>query len=103
MSDALIVGLISAAVSLIGIFVSSKNTRDKVTQKLDTNQKIMENEMKHIKSEMTDMKNDIKTHNHYAKLFDENIPVIREKLSTNADKIKGLEEDMRYYHRPAQD
>lgn len=103
MSDALVVGLISALVSLVGIIVASKDTRDKVTQKLDTNQKIMENEMKHIKTEITDMKTDIKTHNHYAKLFDENIPVIKERLSTNADKIKGLEKDMRYYHRPAQD
>ena len=103
MSDALVVGLISALVSLIGIIVASKDTRDKVTQKLDTNQKIMENEMKHIKTEMTDMKNDIKTHNHYAKLFDENIPVIKDRLSTNADRIKGLEKDMRYYHRPTQD
>jgi peptidoglycan hydrolase CwlO-like protein len=103
MSDALIVGLISAIVSLVGIFISSKDTRDKVTQKLDTNQKIMENEMKHIKTEITDMKNDIKTHNHYAKLFDENIPVIKEKLSTHTKELTNVKEDIKFYHRTQQD
>jgi peptidoglycan hydrolase CwlO-like protein len=103
MSDALVVGLISAAVSLIAIIVSSKDTRDKVTQKLDTNQRIIENEVKHIKTEITDMKNDIKTHNHYAKLFDENIPVIKEKLSTHAKELTNVREDIKFYHRTQQD
>jgi peptidoglycan hydrolase CwlO-like protein len=103
MSEALVVGLISALVSLIGIIVASKDTRDKVTNKLDTNQKIMENEMKHIKSEMKDMKNDIKTHNHYAKLFDENIPIIKDRLSNQSKEILGVKEEIQFYHRTTQD
>ena len=99
MSDALIVGLISAVVSLVGIFISAKLTRDQVTHKLDTNQQVMQNEMKHIKSEMGMMKDDIRSHNNYAKLFNENIPVIKEKLTVANHRIEDLENDIRFYHR----
>ena len=60
MSDVLIVGLISAAVTVLSIFISAKATQDKMTNKLDTNQQVMNNEMTHIKSEMTEMKDAIK-------------------------------------------
>jgi peptidoglycan hydrolase CwlO-like protein len=107
MSDALIIGLISGAVSLlgivvslVGIFVSAKSTRDGVIQQLNTNQQLTNNEISHIKAEITDMKKDIKSHNQYAKLFNENIPVIKEKLSIANKRIAGIEEDIKYYHRP---
>ncbi len=103
MSDALIVGLISGVVSLIGIFVSSKSTRDEVTHRLDTNQQLINNEIKHIRSEIGEMKNDIRSHNKYAKLFNENLPVIKEKLSVSAEKIKDIEKDIRFYHRHQND
>ena len=84
MSDALIVGLVTGGVSLlgiivslIGIFVSAKSTRDSVTQKMDTNKQLMQNEITHIKDEMGAMKDDIRSHNNYAKLFNENIPLIK--------------------------
>ena len=99
MSDALIVGLISALVSLVSIFVSSKITRDKVTHKLDTNQQIMNNEIEHIKTDIGSMKEDIKSHNNYAKLFNENIPLIKEKLSTANHRIADIEGDIKFYHR----
>jgi peptidoglycan hydrolase CwlO-like protein len=99
MSDALIVGLISAVVSLVGIFISAKLTRDQVTHKLDTNQQVMQNDMKHIKAEMCTMKEDIRSHNNYAKLFNENIPVIKEKLTVANHRIEDLENDIRFYHR----
>ena len=112
MSDALIVGLISAAVtllgiivSLIGIIVSSKATRNEVAQKLDTNQQVMNNEISHIKTELHEMKEDVRSHNHYAKLFSENIPiikeipVIKEKVSVSNRRIADIEDDIRFYHR----
>ena len=99
MSDALIVGLISALVSLVSIFVSSKVTRDKMANKLDTNQQVMQNEMTHIKENMGTMQEDIRSHNNYAKLFNENIPVIREKLASTDRRLEVLETDMRFYHR----
>ena len=99
MSDALIVGLISGLVSLVSIFVSSKTTRDKVTHTLDTNQQLINNEIEHIKSDMADMRTDIKSHNHYAQLFNENIPVIKEKLSTSEQRLGNIEDDIKFYHR----
>lgn len=106
MSDTLIIGLITGGisllgviVSLVGIFVSAKATRDDVTKKLDTNQQLMNNEIKHIKQEMGEMKDSIKSHNNYAKLFNENIPVIKEKLSVSNKRIGDIEDDIRFYHR----
>jgi len=93
MSEALIVGIISAIVSLVGIFVSSKATRDSVTHKLDTNQQVMNNEIAHIKESMSEMKNDLKSHNHYAQLFNENIPVFKEQIKVINHRIDDLEED----------
>ena len=99
MSDALIVGLISAIVSLVGIFVSAKTTRDGVIHKLDTNQQLTNSEIKHIKDDMKVMKEDIKAHNQYAKLFNENIPLIKEKLSVSNHRISDIENDIRFYHQ----
>ena len=106
MSDALIVGLVTSGisllgvgVSLVGIFVSAKTTRDGVTHKLDTNQQLTNNEIKHIKTEISTMKDDIKSHNNYAKLFNENIPLIKEKLSVSNKRIGDIEDDIRFYHR----
>lgn len=92
MSEALIVGIISAIVSLVGIFVSSKATRDSVTHKLDTNQQVMNNEIAHLKESMSEMKNDLKSHNHYAQLFNENIPVFKEQIKVINHRIDDLEE-----------
>ena len=103
MSDALIVGLFSAAVSLVGIFVSAKVTRDKVTHTLDTNQQLIKNEITHIKNDITVMKEDIRSHNNYAKLFNENIPVLKEKISVANHRIVNIEDDIKFYHRHTED
>lgn len=90
-SDVLIVGIISAVVTLVGIITTSKNTRDSVTTKLDANQKVMNAEISHIKGDMKEMKDDIKTHNHYAQLFSENIPVMQEQLKETHRRLEDLE------------
>ena len=99
MSDALIVGLFSGLVSLIGIFVSAKTTRDEVTHKLDINQHVMRTELTNVKTDMDDMRKDIRSHNHYAQLFNENIPVIKEKLSSSEQRLNNIENDIKFYHR----
>jgi peptidoglycan hydrolase CwlO-like protein len=99
MSDALIVGIFSGLVSLIGIFLTSKATRDEVTHKMDINQQVMKTEINHIKNDMEEMRTDIRSHNHYAKLFNENIPVIKEKLSNSNNRLESIENDIRFYHR----
>lgn len=97
MSEAIIVGVISAIVSLVGIFVSSKTTQDKVTNSLDTNQQVMNNEISHIKDEISEMKSDIKSHNRYAQLFNENIPVLKEQVSEARHHIDQIEQDLRQH------
>jgi hypothetical protein len=52
---------------------------------------------------MGEMKNDIRSHNNYAKLFNENIPVIKEKLSVANHRIEDIEGDIKYYHRKPED
>lgn len=80
MSDAILVALISAGVSLIGIFVSQSN----IFHKLDTNQQVME-------TKMTEMNRRIEEHNNYAKLFNENIPVLKTQMKENERRIGELE------------
>jgi peptidoglycan hydrolase CwlO-like protein len=90
MSEGLIVGILSAVVSLVGIIVTSKSTRDQVTHKLDTNQQVTNTEIKHIKESIVEMKEDIKTHNHYAQLFDKNIPVVKERIEAVNQRIDDI-------------
>jgi len=90
-SDAVLVGIISAVVSLIGITVTARTTRDSVTNKLDTNQQVMNTEINHIKDTMTDMKDDIKAHNGYAKMFSESVPVIKEQIKAIDKRMDNLE------------
>jgi len=80
MSDSIIVAIISAGVSLIGIFISQSN----IFHKLDTNQQVME-------TKMTEMNRRIEEHNHYAKLFNENIPVLKTQMKENERRIGELE------------
>lgn len=91
MTEGLIVGIISAIVSLIGIFMSSKNTRDRLTQTLEINQQIMNTELIRVKEDLKDLKDNMRSHNSYAKLFNENIPVIKEKIAVSNRRIEALE------------
>lgn len=112
MSDTLIIGLITGSISLLGvlvslisIFVSAKTTRDGVAQKLDTNQQLMNQELTNVKTELQEMKADVRSHNHYAKLFSDNIPIIKEipvlkeKIAVSNKRLADIEDDIRFYHR----
>ena len=87
--------VITAIVTLVGIFISAKTTRDQVSHKLDTNQQLMNGEIQHIKSEMGEMKQDIKEHNNYARMFSESIPVIQEQLKNTDRRVGDLEETIK--------
>lgn len=84
MSDAIIVALISGGISLLGILLSHKATVDKVQHNMEIQQAILQ-------TKMEGMKKDIEEHNHYAKLFNENIPVIREQIKVANHRIEDLE------------
>lgn len=96
---ALIVGILGAGVSLTGILISAKTTRDTVTSKLDVNQQLTANEIIHIKADMAEMKSDIKSHNHYAQLFNENVPVIKEQTKNLSQRVDRLEAEMHDHQR----
>ncbi len=84
MSEAVIVALISGGISLIGIVVSYKAATNKVQNKLEIQQAVM-------KTEMTAIKEDVKEHNHYAKLFAESMPVVQEQIKVINHRIEDLE------------
>lgn len=84
MSDAIIVALISGSISLIGIVVSYKTATMKVQHQLEVQQSVMQTEISAIKE-------DVKEHNHYAKLFAESMPVVREQIKVINHRIDDLE------------
>ena len=69
----IIVAIIGSLATLTSIFISSHNTRSEVAHKLDTAQQLQKQETEHLKNEIKEMKEDIRSHNNYAKLFSENI------------------------------
>lgn len=87
----IIVAVIGSLATLIGIFVSSHTTRSEVAHKLDTAQQLQKQETEHLKNEIKEMKEDIKSHNNYARLFSENIPVIKEQIKVANHRIDDLE------------
>lgn len=84
MSDAVLVALISGGISLISVIASYKAAVTKVTHQMETQLAVMSSEMKI-------MKDDIKEHNHYAKMFSESIPVIKEQIKVVNHRLEDLE------------
>lgn len=65
MSETLLGTLITCAVTLVGIFVSSNSTRNAIANELKTNQAVMNNEFENVKREVNELKEDVKKHNNY--------------------------------------
>lgn len=84
MSDSIIVALISGAITLIGVYASFKTATTKVQHTLEVQQAVMDNKI-------STMKDDIKEHNHYAKLFAESMPVVQEQIKVINHRIDDLE------------
>lgn len=83
--------IITGGITLIGIFVSAKTTRDKVTYELDKQNALQNAEIQRIKEEIKELKSDVKEHNHYAQLFQEAVGVLQEKQSVANHRIDDLE------------
>lgn len=84
MNDAIVVALITGGLSLLGsilgiISASKKQTAD------------LEKALAVINTEITDMKEDIRTHNQYAKMFSENIPAINQHMKDVDRRLEDLE------------
>jgi len=83
--------IIGFIVTLIGVFVSAWSTSNKVTNELDKQNALQQQEINFIKQEISTMKSDIKEHNHYAKLFAETMPVVQERQAVANHRIDDLE------------
>lgn len=87
--------IVTAIVTLIGVWASAKATQDKVTSQLEVQQAVTTAEMNHINAEIAEMKAHIKEHNGYGKLFAENIPVINEKIDNLSRRVSHVEDDIK--------
>lgn len=84
MSDAIIVALITGGISLLGSVLTIISTSRK--QSAD-----MEKAMAVMRTEMSAMKDDIKSHNRYAQMFSENIPAIKTHMEDVDRRLNNLE------------
>ena len=71
--EAIIVAIITGTFSLVGSIIAIVATTRNQAKEMDKKLAVME-------SKMDDMKDDIKSHNQYAKMFSENVPAIKQHM-----------------------
>lgn len=84
MSEAVLVALITGAFTLTGSVIAIVATTRHQAQEMDKKLAVME-------SKMDDMKEDIKSHNQYAKMFSENIPAIKQHMTDVDRRLESIE------------
>lgn len=82
LSEAIIVAIITGSFTLVGSIIAIVTTTRKQANEMDKKLAVME-------SKMDDMKEDIKSHNQYAKMFSENIPAIKQHM-VDVDRRLGV-------------
>jgi len=93
MSDAIFTTLVTGAITMFGIVATAKSTKDKMTRELEKQNIVQNQEIQHIKEYIADLRIDVKEHNHYAKLFSETMPVVKEQIKVANQRIKDLEDN----------
>lgn len=83
---AIIVAILGFLGTLISVFVSAKTTRDKLTNQINI-------EMAVIQTKMEQMDKKVEEHNEYAKMFHENIPVLKEQLKEVNRRLEKVEDE----------
>ena len=95
----LITGLVSVVTTIITVVINGKTNRDKVASDLDKRLSVNEqknaDEIAHIKSEMNEMKADIKSHNGYAQMFAKYSASADEKFVTLFNDIAEIKQDLK--------
>ena len=84
MSDAVLVALITGGISLFGSVLTIIYTSRKQQAELEKAMAVMQ-------TEMSVMKEDIKSHNQYAKMFSENIPAIKQHMTDVDRRLEVME------------
>lgn len=82
--QAIIVALITGGISLLGTIITVVSTSRR--QQAETDKKLAV-----MQADMTSMKEDIKAHNGYARMFSENIPAIKQHMEDVDRRIGDLE------------
>ena len=83
--EAIIVAIITGTFSLIGSIIAIVSTTRNQAKEMDKKLAVME-------AKMDDMKEDIKSHNQYAKMFSENVPAIKQHM-VDVDRRLGVLEN----------
>lgn len=84
MPDAIAVALITGGISLLGSVITIITANNKQQQKMDTSIAV-------LSTKMEAMSEDIKAHNRYAQLFNENIPAIKQHMQDVDRRLDNLE------------
>ena len=84
MSDAVVVALITGGISFIGSIIALIATNQKTAHEMDKKITVIE-------TKMDTMKEDIKRHNQYAKMFAENIPAIKQHMTDTDRRMENIE------------
>ena len=84
MSDAIICALITGGISLFGSVLAIMASAQKQQAEMKTSMAVVE-------AKMEDMKEDIRAHNQYAKMFQENIPAITQHMADVDRRLENFE------------
>ena len=84
MSDAIIVALITGGISLIGSVLAIIQSAKKQSMELEKAIAVMQ-------TEMSSMKEDIKSHNRYAQMFSESVPAIKQHMQDIERRLENME------------
>ena len=85
MTEAIIVAIVTAGLSLFGIIYSSNKSANKVDAKLDKQQAIIE-------TKMDELTREVREHNNFAK----RIPVVEEQIKVINHRIDDLEQEAKH-------
>ena len=85
MTEAIMVAIITAGLSLFGIIYSSNKSANKVDAKLDKQQAVIE-------PKMDELTREVREHNNFAK----RIPVVEEQIKVINHRIDDLEQEAKH-------
>lgn len=85
MTEAIMIAIITAGLSLFGIIYSSNKSANKVDAKLDKQQAVIE-------TKMDELTREVREHNNFAK----RIPVVEEQIKVINHRIDDLEQEAKH-------
>ncbi len=95
MTEAIVAAIVTGLIGLIGtvttVVITTRQNRIRMQFDMDKQQVLLKAELDHVKTEMTEIKADLKSHNGYAQMFSEAIPVIKEQIKVANHRIDDLE------------